>query len=317
LLWVALPLGVAGIAESALNVHIYGDPLARLHVAAHHGDGEVPPDIAATYQDKSRRWYLTRLTSGLGAVPEGLWLQAALCATTVGGLLRPRKLGLLLLWTALLYVPMVLLGGLLDPEQPMLRLFKIRYWFPAFPAFLLGGVAVVWLSARWLAVRLPALRTRVDLVAAVAVLGLVAVPVATAQAARTGDRTQPAYGDSQLDRFRTWLEHNGDGVREIWTDSRTVRLLPIYTTGVMGGRTWSGRLSTLTRTGPRPEAGDYVVVYSADGRKCGFCAQAAQRALGNPVSIPPSWRQVFTTDDRELLIYRVGDGSSAVTAAAG
>ena len=165
LFWIAVPLGAIGLAEMALNQHIFGDPLARLRVASEHGSGVVPEEAAATYQNKRRLWYLAQLGVAIGDVREGAWLNAALGAAVAGALVWPRRLGLLLLWIALLYVPLVLLGGVLNPDAPMLRLFKVRYWYPIVPAILLGGVAAAWLATRFVAGRLGASEHRRGLMA--------------------------------------------------------------------------------------------------------------------------------------------------------
>src|SRR5205823_327157 len=61
----------------------------------------------------------------------------------VGGGPYVRRAGVFALWIAMLWVPLTLLGGVLDPAHPKLRLQLLRYWYPLFPAFVLGGVAVL------------------------------------------------------------------------------------------------------------------------------------------------------------------------------
>jgi hypothetical protein len=312
-LLLVAPLALAGALELALNTWTYGDPLARLRAVTGHGGGEVKPDVAATYQDKSTFWYLTRLPHGLAAHPEKYWMWAALVATLVGGLVFWRRVGWLLVWAGLVYVPLVLLGGLLDPDAPKLRLQLMRYWFPLFPAFILGGVAVAWLVARGLARRVPSLRRRAGVIAAVCTLAVGTTGVAMAAPgweAQSGYRALHTY---QLGEFRTWLAAHSDEVPVLWSDQRTVRILPLYFSGPAGGVHWSGPLRTLyppdsekPGSDAQPKAGDYVVLYSVLSRwPCDHCHRYTLRLFGDPIQVPAGWRQVFASSDGSLLVFRV------------
>ncbi len=307
LFWIALPLGVIGLAEMALNQAIFGDPLARLRVASEHGSGSVPEELARTFQNKRRSWYLAQLGVAIGDAPEGAWLNAALGATVAGALIWPRRLGLLLLWIALLYVPLVLLGGVLNPDAPMLRLFKVRYWYPIFPAFLLGGVATVWLAARSVAGRLGVPEHRSALLAGALAVALAAVPVAVAQGARAESSGYRANGAVQMEELRTWLSDRGDAVHTIWADSRTVRVARIFASDPLGGRIWDGQFRTLVPAdGPgRPAPGDHVLLYSPRDALCGACRVWSQRIFGSPVSVPPAWTLAFSTADGIVQVYEV------------
>lgn len=312
LLVVAVPLVGTGLAELALCALSYGDPFARLAAVTGHGNGPVPEELAATYQDMPRSWYLTRLLVALDSVPEGGWLLAALVGTVVGGLVAWRRMGLLLLWLAATYVPLVLLGGVIDPSAPKLRLFIMRYWFPAFPAFVLGGCAAAWLLTRWVVSRtsprwLAVLRRRVDVVAGTAVLLLAALILQAAAPSWGYNRGYHVVGTKPLSSFREWLVDHRDEVRVLWSDGRTMRLLPIYAHGRFGEPVWSGDLRTLAVTGPAPAPGDHVVLYSTGGPlPCDHCAAAAAAVLGDPIRVPSHWHEVFETHDGVVLVYQVG-----------
>lgn len=307
LFWIAVPLGAIGLAEMALNQHIFGDPLARLRVASEHGSGVVPEEAAATYQNKRRLWYLAQLGVAIGDVPEGAWLNAALGAAVAGALVWPRRLGLLLLWIALLYVPLVLLGGVLNPDAPMLRLFKVRYWYPIVPAILLGGVAAAWLATRFVAGRLGASEHRRGLIAGALALVLALVPVAIAHAARADSSGYRANGATQMEAFRSWLGDQQGRVDTIWADSRTVRVARIFTSAPFGGRLWEGAFHTLVPADgtTRPESGDHVMLYSPHSALCGHCRQGSQRIFGSPVRVPPTWTLAFSTADGIVQVYEV------------
>jgi hypothetical protein len=313
LLAVLVPLAAAGIAELALCAYTYGDPFARLAAVAGHGSGPVPEDVAATYQDMPRSWYLNRLLVALRGVPEGEWLLAAFAATVIGGLVAWRRLGLLLLWLALTYTPLVLLGGVLDPSAPKLRLFIMRYWFPTFPAFVLGGCAAAWLVTRWVASRaarrwLVAARVRPDLVAGAVVLLLAALTLQAAAPSWGYNRGYHVVSTKPLSEFREWLADHRDEVRVLWSDGRTVRLVPIYAHDRFGQPVWSGQVRSLAVSGPAPAPGDHVLLYSTQGTglPCDHCASAVAAVLGDPIRVPSHWREVFATDDRAVLVYEVG-----------
>ena len=309
---VAVPVAVLAVVELALDVLTYGDPLTRLHAVVGHGGGPVPPELAATYQGMSRWWYLTRLPAGLSVVPEGGWLLAALAAAAVGGVLAWRRLGVLLVWLALVYVPLVLLGGVLDPSAPKLRLFMMRYWFPAFPAFVLGGFGAVWLLARLVARRGPGtVARRAGAVAGAVVLVLGALAVGAAAPSWGYSHSYRTVGARPLGEFRAWLAAHHGEVPALWSDIRTVRVLPLYTVETFGQPVWSGPLRTLSSTGPQPTPGEYVVLYGTRGEvPCQHCGDAARAALGDPLRVPASWHRVFATRDAAVLVFRVGGGPS-------
>lgn len=316
LLAVAVPLAATGVAELALCALTYGDPFARLAAVTGHGSGPIPEELAATYQNMPRSWYLNRLLVAMQSVPEGEWLLAAFAATVIGGLVAWRRMGLLLLWLAVTYAPLVLLGGFLDPSAPKLRLFIMRYWFPTFPAFVLGGCAAAWLATRWAVRRVASTRWRVasrgNLVAGAVVLVLAALTLQAAAPSWGYSRGYHVVGTKPLSAFREWLADHRDEVRVLWSDGRTVRLLPIYAHERFGQPVWSGQLRSLSVNGPTPAPGDHVLLYSTQGTglPCDHCAAAAADVLGDPVRVPPHWREVFATYDRAVLVYEVGTPAS-------
>ncbi|MEQ4205397.1 glycosyltransferase family 39 protein [Actinopolymorpha sp. B9G3] len=309
-----VPLVVTAATELGLCQLTYGDPLARLRAVTGHGSGPVPPEAAATYQEMPRWWYLIRLPAGLADVPEGLWLLAALAGVVAGGILARRRVGVLLGWLALISVPLVLLGGVVDPSAPKLRLFLMRYWFPAFPAYILGGLGAAWLLTGWVLTRPWASVRQADLrrgIAAAVVLCLATGALATAAPGWTVDRGYRVTGSDPLGDLRDWLTAHRSDVGVLWTDGRTVRVLPIYRTTRFGRTIWSGELRTLAPAGEQPGPGEYVVLYGTEGEiPCAHCGDAARLALGDPLRIPPGWRQVYATRDNAVRVYRVDAAQS-------
>lgn len=308
LLWVVAPLAAVGVLELVVNGLVFGDALARLHASASHGDGAP---ATGDFIGRSSRWYLTRLNAIVAATPEALWLKASLIATIAGALFS-RRLAFLLGWAAMFYVPLVALGGLLDPSGPMLRILKERYWLPLVPALLLSAVAGLWLLARHRAQAVPSLRARAGLVAGVVTAALVAMPVAVAHTARVGERTNitmsyAANDGTHLEEFRTWLGQHANAVPTIWADQRSIRLVKIFVNGTFGTPVWTGELEIWSPNPgkPDPAPGDYVVLYSARSRLCTQCQVQAEALLGPGVRVPATWVPAFTSENRAVEVYRV------------
>jgi hypothetical protein len=310
LLWLAAPIAALGLAETLLCWGMYGDPLARLRAITGHGSAPSPPEIAATYRDMPRSVYLLRLPTTLGDYPEGTGLVLLLVLTMLGVLVRPRRLAVPAAWLALLWVPLTLLGGIVDPSAPKLRLQLIRYWFPIFPAFALGGLAAIWLAARFVRGRFhgraSARRAAVAL-PAVLVLG---AAVLTAGVAARGWWAAPgtrAGGDTQFEAFRSWMSRHGDGVQTVWADRRTSKTLAIYRHDPFGGLAWQAHVGRALAGGPTPQPGDLVLFYDTDrGRLCGVCRKYAVQVWGEPPRPQPGWHQVFATRDGMVRVYSVG-----------
>ncbi|HEX6468478.1 MAG TPA: hypothetical protein VF069_05230 [Streptosporangiaceae bacterium] len=304
---VAAPVAALFVGEMLLCWNLYGSPLARIHAVTHHAEGQVPARIAHSFQNKPRHVYVLRLPTTLNDYPEGGWLLALLSLTLLGGAIWRRKFAIVVSWCALLYVPLTLLGGILDPAQPKLRLQLIRYWFPIFPAFIIGGLGALWMAGRMLGAR----RWRMPAMVAAAlpvvlVLGTAAASAATAGAgwwARPGTR---AGGATQLEAFRTWMSRHGTAVQRVWTDDHTARILLLYRSGPFGGVAWHARVGRMVAGGPPPLPGDLVLFFdAAQGRECGFCHLSATQVWGDPPRPRPGWRQVYASRDGIVQVYAV------------
>lgn len=324
---VAAPMALLFAAELVLSAFVAGDPLARLKAAAGHGSAPSPPDIAATYRDKELHVYLLRLPTTLEDFAEGWWLNALLGLTAAMGAVGlymlwrrrrggPRRPLLPLLlpaaWAASLWVPLTLLGGVLDPSAPKLRLQLIRYWFPIFPAFVLGGLGALALLTAFALRRPPQTRSgswvrgrRLRLVVAVPVL---AAALGTAGTAAAGWRDDPgtrAGGATQMERVRDRLAAYPERAATVWADRRTVGVLGVFRQGPFGGRAWPMRLRTLGGSGDEPAPGDLVVVYgTGEPSVCGHCREAGADVLG-PDMRPDEAVRMYATPDGQATIYRV------------
>jgi hypothetical protein len=320
--WLVAPVIVLVTAETWINAVVIGDPLARFHAVAENGP--VPAMFVGTFEDRSRWYYLTRLPSLLYHNPEGGWLLGLLALALVGGALAAdalpgplrsialgrhswgRRLGVLLLWIFLLWLPLTLLGGLLDPSRPRLRVFIDRYWFPVFPAIFLGGVAVAWLAGNAAVRCVPAMRHRAagSVVASIAVVAVTVPPLVIAVGDSLANPRYRINGAHQLEDFRGWLAAQPD-VRVIWTDRRTARVLPLFTTNAFGGTVWDGEIRVLARGGPVPGANERVALYSANSKPiCVPCEREAKKVFGDPLTLPPTWTREYQTPDGVVQVYR-------------
>lgn len=310
-LWGFVPVALTGIGETLLNAHLYGDPLERLHAGSELGNLPSRPEVAKSFHNLPLWVYLWRLPQQLGRLAEAPGVLLLLALTLAAGVyvvvrlvrrtstLPERRAGVFALWLMLLWVPLTLEGGVLNPAHPKLRLQLLRYWYPIFPAFVLGGVAALWLAVR--ALRTPDRRRTV---AATAVVSCVAV--ATAALAVIGRPGMPGWIGSDrvrsnaLPEFRSWLATSG--ARTVWVDTKLFRILPIYFVTPTGHPVWHGHMRPLTSPGQSPPGGDYVVVYSEGSDACPRCGDTARAVLP---AIPPTWQPVMTSHDHLLHVWRV------------
>jgi Dolichyl-phosphate-mannose-protein mannosyltransferase len=310
-LWAFVPVVLTGLGELVLDAHLYGDPLARLHAGSGLGDLPSRPEVAATFRDLPLWVYLWRLPQQLARLPEAPGVLLLLALTLAAGVVvvvrrvrgtvtaAERRLGVFALWVMLLWVPLTLAGGVLNPHLPKLRLQLLRYWYPLFPAFVLGGVAALWLAAR--ALRSSSERRRT--ITASAAVSCVALAVAGlgvfGRPGVPGWAGSPRVSSEALPEFRSWLARSG--ARTVWVDAKLFRIMPIYLVTPTGHRIWHGHLRPLLSAG-EPPAGDYVVAYSVGSDACPRCGDAARAVLP---AVPPTWRPVMTSHDHLLRVWQV------------
>ena len=313
--WLALAGAAFGVflTEVAINAAVYGDPFVRVAVAAGHGNQPLDPGVAASFQNKSTATVLGRLPEALDASPDVFWSLPLLVALLVGAIFtRRRPLLFLAAWFACMWISLTLLGGILDPASPSLRIQKIRYWYPVFPALYIGGLATLSITLGWLAKRRGGGRfLRWLRVAAIAGVAIFAVAVAGSNNLSKTDAYR-ITGANHLGALDSWLHGAGRDVSTIWTDSHSSNLIRIATQRTFGD-SWSGEIRVLTPDAlpispSPPGAGRTAVVqYGADagGNPCGFCRQSFARVLGKPAQIPSDWRSVAETPDGWLRVYIV------------
>ncbi|MCW2864271.1 MAG: hypothetical protein JWP48_5979 [Actinoallomurus sp.] len=310
-LWGLVPPALTGLGEMALNIHLYGDPLKRLHAGSELGDLPSRPAVAHSFRDLPLHVYLERLPQQLLRMPEGYGLVLLIALTLAAGAyvivrrvrgtatVLERRIGVFALWFALLWVPLTLAGGVLNPSRPKLRLQLVRYWYPLFPAFVIGGVAVLWLVVRGL--RPPDRRRAIAATAVVSCVALVTAGLGTfGRPGKPGWAGSARVSSNALPEFRSWLAHSD--AQTVWVDARLFHVVPIYVLSPTGRRVWRGHIRPMSNVAQAP-AGDYVVAYSVGSGACPRCGEAAKALLP---TVPPTWRPVMTSHDHLLHVWRVG-----------
>jgi hypothetical protein len=308
LAWIAAPIAALVAMELVLCWRLYGDPLTRVLAVTGHGGEPSPPEIAETYRDKPRPVYLLRLPSTLlEKFPDGALLVGLIGLTLAGALARPRRMALLVGACLLMWVPLTLLGGVIDPAAPKLRLQLIRYWFPIFPEFVLGGLAALWLLAMALSGRLPdRFRIRAAVPAAVVLAAGMAVTGFSARSWWASETTRLG-GATQMEQFRSWMRDHDRTYDRVWADPRTRRVLRIYRSGPFGGRAWSSPILAAGKRPFAPRRGDIVVLFDTErGEICPYCKQSAREVWGDVSGDRPGWRQVYATQDRVIRAFAIG-----------
>jgi len=227
----AVPMVAVLVFEFVHNAIVYGDPFARLIVAGEH---EAPQGGQLALRE-----VLLGFVRGTDAYPMGWVFLIALVLTFVGALAtRDRRLILLSVWFLAVWVPFTILGGLLNPVEPSLKLHIERYWFPIYPAIVVGALATIKLAIDRLG---EGRRWRRGL----AVAALAAIV--------TGGYLVPALGqvrqvhrDADWRQLRAWLVDHPE-VDVIYTDERTGQVVPFYARTESGKILWDGSFRTFRR----------------------------------------------------------------------
>jgi 4-amino-4-deoxy-L-arabinose transferase-like glycosyltransferase len=246
---VALPMLGCLVLEMVLAQWAHGDPLARLKVDSEHGSAPLAP---ITRVDA-----LLRFPRIVEVYPQTVVVLTTFVLMVLGALVVRRRAHVLFLaWFVVLWLPLTLVSGLLDPGFIRINASLMRYWVPVLPALVLGSAGFVsWLLAR-VRERLPADRRPVGvaLTAAVAVLGVAVAVVPLLPMIARNPR------DHAWNAMRAYLHQHDAAVDTIVTDDRDALVLGIYSR--------------------EPEGGDLVVHASVE--KTPHALKAPPAATGDP-----------------------------------
>ncbi|MEO7421030.1 MAG: glycosyltransferase family 39 protein [Ornithinibacter sp.] len=313
---VAVTVGLWLMVDVGISWFVYGDPLLKAHILVGENPAGAgypppirPPSPGPAVPLEFSRWdrFLTIPRTALETRPDGIWVVvtgiiASLAAAARNLPLRRISLGLLAV-----YGLNLLAGGLLLPERPFGDLSNSRYWIQFFPAVALamGGVtaiAVRWCADRW------ALTTRSKRGIATGILAaaVCTVPVFHAQQFMTNTPSFAPNGGDALEKLRDYASETGFAPETVWTDTRTLRLLPVFQRASFGGsKVWTGEGRALTKNS-EPHSGDAVLFYSAhDPAVCVHCNLNIQGWLSEHPTVPSGWELVFSTPDKTIELYRV------------
>ncbi len=293
--WASLDVGISAVA--------YGEPL--LKAKALFGYGAAAKEYFAE-DAKTRLDYLLAIPTTAWERPDGVWIVATGVIAILAVLVRNWPLRVMSLSLTWLLLVNLAAGGVLSPSLTLGDLYNTRYWIQYVPsiALVVGGLAG--LLTRWLVARVRA-RTLVARTAVATLVGALAVAVPLADSVRTVP-TIEAYahnGGDGMELLARYLGAEGYRTNTVWTDVRTVRMLPIYQRPFWGGdRTWTGQAKKLDDIADvRP--GDSVLLYSAYDNTCFHCKIQIQPWLEKHPVLPASWRLVYESPTRNVQLYAV------------
>jgi hypothetical protein len=157
---------------------------------------------------------------------------------------------MLAIWCFSFWVAMAVLGLVSTPSgRALINVTNIRYWYPIFPALVLGAFGGLSIAARRF---LPAGRGMLVTRSVTAVLAGVALVPGLIRfdrcAAKDVWRNEP---EARWDEVRAWFSTpEAKPYRFVLTDKDTVRVLPVYIRTTFGNRVWDGRVRRFG-AGPR------------------------------------------------------------------
>lgn len=302
--WAALDMLISAVA--------YEDWLLKLHTFTRQDLSQstiqADMDVLGQFVGRPRSFYLTyipRLLAGESAPPGGAWMLVG-SVIALGGLVfwRRRDRAVLLLSLSFLasYVLFVGIAGMFFPQHPAGRLDVQRYWVQFVPYVALAAAGVIATLAR----RLPSPWRAVA--AGAAGLALV-LGAGTATAAAAGRSPLLAVnGGAALSEIRDVLADQPDSDATLWSDWHTVRLLPAYQRGPVGGeKVWSFPPRSITGKAADPGPGDYVLLVNPERPPCQFCVRALSGWREQNPTIPPTWTPIHVTTGGGMTLYRIDD----------
>jgi hypothetical protein len=236
------------------------------------------------------------------------WLLLVLLALFVVALVlvRDRRLWLFAAWLFSFWITMAALGlGSLPSGNWILNITEVRYWYAVLPALAMGGFAgLALLGERFL----PVWR------------GVRAVPVLAA--ALSAATTVPGMVEFQScaghsgwanDARQSWVDLRGwfgspaaDRYGQLWTNWRTHRLVPAYTSTIFGGRLWDGTIQVFEHL-------DEDAVPAAARRDAVILVDTNHGTPAALADLRGDWRPIFTSADGNMVVlaYRVAPSATA------
>jgi hypothetical protein len=275
------------VLDIALSWATLADPLAKWHVLSGSDLNDSVSPLDGSYLGHDRWWYLARLPVAMAEQPHGSVLLLVCGLGIIGGVLLRGRVGLYTMWALLPAVLLALQAGVVDPGSPSVRVDVPRYWLAFTPGLTIAAVALCAAGARRL--RGP------GWLGALALVVLLAVPGVRYASA------EPTFHPNSGSLPYRAAQALPEGTR-VWTDGRTSRILPVY----LNSAGKSVEIRDFTRRTARPEAGDYVLIFSDWDTTCEFCKLDYDlwRADGGSLRFD-RYDMIWTSPDAKARLFRV------------
>jgi hypothetical protein len=229
---------------------------------------------------------------------------------------RDRRLWILAAWCVSFWVVMTALGLVsLRSGTWILNITNVRYWYPILPPLVMGGFGgLVLLCRRFAPV---ATAARVVPIAAAALMLVLLVPGLAefgSCASRDGWKTDPRARWVDL---RGWFgTPEADRYDQLWTDWRTHRLVPAYTSTTFGRELWAGELHAFQKldgaTVAAAERANGVILVHKD-----HLWRDVPRPGASLLALRDDWAPIFVSGDGNTLVLAHDPPAAELAAAAG
>jgi hypothetical protein len=312
---------LAGAALAMFGVELfygfvrYEDPFTHARGLLARSDIAVPPVLAARIESVQEQ--LDSVLDTLQVFPRLLltwntgWIFLLLLALFLAALVvvRDRRLWILGVWCFSYWAIMAVLGlGSLSSGRWIVNVTNVRYWYPIFPALVMGafgGLAL--LLQRWS----PALRgvwvgnaLAGVLAAAVVVPGLVEYRQCAVEDVWRND---PA---GRWHDLRSWLALPEAGRYDsVWTDHVTERLVPAFTSTMLGQPLWPGEVRIFP--------GEGSLARNVDRRRSLILIHKDRFRWAVPrpdirlQELRREWAPVFTSGDGRMVLLAYAPGETS------
>jgi hypothetical protein len=215
-------------------------------------------------------------------------------------LFRDRRLWLFAAWFFSFWAIMAVIGlGSLPSGRWILNVTNVRYWYPIFPALVMGAFGGLGLLVQRIFPTFRGLRLTPVFATALTVVVLVPGVVEYQRCA-----ARDAWGNDPAERWhelRSWFATpEADRFDVVWTDSLTHRLVPAFTRTTFGKRLWQGEAEQFPR--PRrqfavPTDEERALILLHKDRLRGV--PNAQRNVND---LRRDWSPVFVTADGRMVV---------------
>ena len=312
-----LVLAGAALATAALEL-LYGaartgDPFLHAHELLERG-----AEGAVRVQVRLDAGQMLLLFPRLVVSWRSGWLFLLLLALFVVALAvtRDRRLWILAAWCVSFWVVMTALGlASLRSGTWILNITNVRYWYPILPPLVMGGFGgLVLLGERFVGV---GKAVRIVPIAAAALTLVLLVPGLAefrSCAARDGWKTDPRERWVDL---RGWFgTPEADRYGQLWTDWRTQRLVPAYTSTTFGRELWGGELHAFQEldraTVAAAARADGVILIHKD-----HLWRDVPRPGASLLQLRDDWAPIFVSGDGNTLVLAHDPPAAARAAAPG